>query len=400
MFAPWSLTARWILPVDQAPIPDGCVTIRDATIVAVEPAGCRRADIDLGDAAVLPGFVNAHTHLDLTDLRGRLPPSSDIVAWLQGVIQFRRAQTPELVRAAIEQGIRESLTAGTTLVGDIASIGLSWDALSQSPLRAVVFYELLGLSKDRVRASWRDAVTWLQTHPPTVTCRPGLSPHAPYSVRAALYGLAIRYARVEQLPLMTHLAEFPAEVELLQNRAGPLVSFLEGLGVWHPDGLARSVEQVLHWHRSAPHALFAHGNYLPDTATLAPGGTIVYCPRTHAAFGHRPHPFRELLEAGVRVALGTDSLASNPDLSLLNEVRYLHAHHPEVPGATLLRLATLNGAAALGWDQETGSLTPGKSADLVVIPLDGVGAADPYQLILRSTARVTQTMCRGQWFCP
>ncbi len=125
--------------------------------------------------------------------------------------------------------------------------------------------------------------------------------------------------------------------------------------------------------------------------------TVVYCPRTHAAFGHRPHPLPWLLERGVRVALGTDSLASNPDLSVLAEVRFLHQHRPDVPGDVLLRLATLNGAEALGWAEETGSLEAGKSADLVVVPLAPGERRDPYERLLASDLPVERVLCRGQW---
>jgi cytosine/adenosine deaminase-related metal-dependent hydrolase len=127
------------------------------------------------------------------------------------------------------------------------------------------------------------------------------------------------------------------------------------------------------------------------------GHTIIYCPRTHAAFGHHPHPFREFLARDIPVALGTDSLASNPDLDILGEARFVHGKHPDVPGATLLRMITLSGAEALGWADETGSLTPGKSADLVVLPLPDEERADPYELVLESSNCVARTLFRGQW---
>src|SRR5207247_1775571 len=124
--------------------------------------------------------------------------------------------------------------------------------------------------------------------------------------------------------------------------------------------------------------------------------TIVYCPRTHAAFGHLPHPFRDFLQRGVRVALGTDSLASNPDLSILSEMRFIHERYPDFPGDTLLRMGTLSGAEALGWADETGSLTPGKSADLVVVPLANK-EGDPYRLLFHSETKVARTLFRGHW---
>src|SRR5207253_992144 len=136
--------------------------------------------------------------------------------------------------------------------------------------------------------------------------------------------------------------------------------------------------------RDVPRVLFAHGNYLDPQVPLGPNATIVFCPRTHAFFGHEPHPFREFLRRGVRVALGTDSLASNPDLDLFAEAKFLDQHHPDVPGETLLRMATLGGAEALGWGDETGSLDAGKSADLNVLAIPSQPAADPHSLLFET----------------
>ena len=155
-----------------------------------------------------------------------------------------------------------------------------------------------------------------------------------------------------------------------------------------------------HCCRSNVRTLFAHGNYLPTTAVVPQNAAVVYCPRTHAAFGHPPHPFREFLARGVRVAVGTDSLASNPDLDVLAEIRFLHRLYPDVPGAVLLRMATLSGAEALAWADETGSLTPAKSADLVVVPLTPGDDADPHHLLLGADLPVRRVLFRGQWVFP
>jgi cytosine/adenosine deaminase-related metal-dependent hydrolase len=175
------------------------------------------------------------------------------------------------------------------------------------------------------------------------------------------------------------------------------VPFLRDLDVWAPDGLADDTDHVLKLLNGLSPTLLVHGNYLAPTASIPSNCSIVYCPRTHAAFGHAPHPFRQFLERGVRVALGTDSLASNPDLSILAEIRHLHRHHPDVPGEVLLRMATLSGAEALGWADDTGSLEAGKSADLVVVPLSHDAAGEPYQRLLDSSLPVTRVLCRGRW---
>jgi cytosine/adenosine deaminase-related metal-dependent hydrolase len=390
----WGLTARWVFPIDSPPIEHGVVRILGERIHDVGPPG-GRADIDLGNVAVLPGLVNAHAHLDLTGLRGQVPFTGDFTDWLRAVIAHRRQRSAEQVQQDVRDGIRECLQHGVTLLGDISDRGLSIDLLSAAPLRAVVFHELLGLTAPRAGQAWAAAMDWL-ARPSSTNCRRALSPHAPYSVRRSLLRAVTARAAAAEVPVMIHLAETQAELQLLASKDGTFRRFLETLGVWDADGLVSSVVEVVNILSAVPHVLLAHGNFLGPDIALGPNVTVVYCPRTHHFFGHPPHPFRSLLDRGVCIALGTDSLASSPDLDLLQEVRFLHQHHPGVPGERLLRMATLTGAEALGWANETGSLTPGKSADLIVVPLpprDG----DPHQLLLASNHPIERTLFRGQW---
>ena len=226
------------------------------------------------------------------------------------------------------------------------------------------------------------------THAAMAHCFTGLSPHCALFVRGSLYEMS-----VGTLPIATHLAETREELELLRSRSGPFVDFLNEMNAWDPTGLVRDPLEVLHL---LPRGIFVHCNYLDPTTSFAPSQSVVVCPRTHAAFGHPHHPFPEMLKRGVRVALGTDSLASNPDLDILAEARFLRQHYPEVEPAMLLRMLTLSGAEALGFDTVTGSLTPGKSADLVVLSLPGDGGSDPYDLVLASTLPVKGVMFRGE----
>jgi cytosine/adenosine deaminase-related metal-dependent hydrolase len=385
----FTLTARWVFPVTAVPLERGLVTVRGDRIAAVEPHGTRTADVDLGDVAILPGFVNAHTHLDLTGSRGKTPPTPDFVSWLRQVIAFRRQRSPDETAADIATGVTECLQAGTTLVGDIAAAGASWDELAYAPLRAVIFHELLGLPEARARRAWSDALAW--TPAATPTCRRGLSPHAPYSAHGLLFGGAL----LSGLPSAMHLAESQAELELLRSHSGPFVAFLQELGVWDAAGLIESPETILRWKVDSQPKLYVHCNYFSQGVPFLPKHSVIYCPRTHAAFGHAPHPFREFLARGVRVALGTDSLASNPDLSVLAEARFLHTRYADFAGDVLLRLATLNGAEALGWADETGWLDVGKSADFAVVALPKRDAADPHELLFESDLPAVATWFRG-----
>jgi cytosine/adenosine deaminase-related metal-dependent hydrolase len=389
----WTLTARWLFPVSSPPLARGCITVAGDRIAGVWPHGHRAPDVDLGDVAVLPGLVNAHTHLDLSGMRGLAPPTPDFTGWLRQVIAHRRARSPEQVREDVQAGLAESLRHGTTVLGDISGDGGSWEALMPAPVRAVVFREMLGLPSERTLRVVGEAFQWARTVPESTTCRPGLSPHAPYSVNASI----IRSVAWNGYTMALHLAESPGEIELLAHHAGPFVPFLQELGVWEPGNLAPSVDWALQKTRRAASVLFIHGNYLAPNAPVRRNGTIVYCPRTHAAFGHPPHPFRHFLARGVRVALGTDGLASNPDLSILAEARFLHDRYPDVHGDGVFRLLTLSGAEALGWQDEAGSLEPGKSADLVVIPLPPEDHTDPHLLVLESDRPVQRVLWRGRW---
>jgi aminodeoxyfutalosine deaminase len=392
----FTLSARWIIPVEGPPLQRGTITIRADRVTALETHGFRTPDADVGEAAILPGLVNAHTHLDLSDLRGKVPPGPDFTRWLRAVISHRRQRSEDQTAQAVQAGVNEAISFGTTLIGDIAGVGFSWNLLSAARLRAVVFYELLGLPRSRAKKAWAEARAWLNGHTGSPTCKPGLSPHAPYSVRAGLFRVAGQLARARGVPMAIHLAESPAEIELLANRTGPFVSFLSEVGAWDPRGLIRDVNSLLKIYQDNPNVLFVHGNYLSPASPLPRNAAIVYCPRTHAAFGYPLHPVEDLLAAGVRVALGTDSLASNPDLNLLAEARFLHERHPAISGPAIIRMATLSGAEALGWEHETGSLAPGKSADLVVVPLQN-DHDDPHEQILRSNFQVSAVMFQGRW---
>ena len=226
-----------------------------------------------------PRPVNAHLHLDFR-MRGKNPPAPDFVDWLRGVICTQRTRTAEQTADDIKAGLDECLRFGTTLVGDIAAGGASWDSLTKAPLWAVCFREVLCLPAERVHAVWAELCRWVESHPDTPTCRAGVSPHAPYSVHRTLIEAAARL-----WPVSIHLAESPAERELLEDHSGPFVRFLQDLNVWDPDGLAPNFDWVLWKASRAPSALFAHGNLLEGRTRLSANSTVVYCPRTHAAFG-------------------------------------------------------------------------------------------------------------------
>jgi aminodeoxyfutalosine deaminase len=394
------LRARWIFPVSGPPIEDGVIAIEDGTITRLD-SGPDPDAIDLKDAAIIPGLVNCHTHLEFSALAQPLRPAAPFAEWIRSVIDSRRNNSQD-VDAAIRGGVEEIRTSGTTLVGEIATSAVSQAVLEESDIGATLFLEVLGLDDAAVT---RQAAA-VARH--CASCsggrlQAGISPHAPYSVHPELLRWAVDTARDRNLPVAMHLAETREEFELLGRGTGPLVEMLRSLGVWREGVIRRgaTIGDYLAQLSEAPRVLVIHGNYLTEAQigfiAAQPHFSVVYCPRTHAYFGHEPHPWHALLERGVNVALGTDSRASNPDLSVWNEVLFLRQQFPDVAPATLLEMATANGAVALGRDQTAGSLQPGRPANLAVVSLTGSGSMAAYDRLLHPAARVLRTMHHGLW---
>ena len=405
----FTVQARYVFPVEGVPIENGCVTIEGPRIGWVGPASERRADLDLGNVAITPGFVNAHTHLELASLESKGRPHAVVheLAWLKQVIAHRRAGSEESLAAMATENVQACIKAGTTFVADTTTAGISWEAISTAPLRAVVFAEVIGLRRDRGLITDAAAWRWLGSIGPeakvAACARVGLSPHAPYSTSGWLY----YKSAASQMPLSTHIAEMPEEREFLETRDGPIRGFLEEIGAWSDDWEPigpRPADYVRRGELRNADWLIAHGNYLePDDfwqlrPEAGPDGhrvAVAFCPRTHAGFGHAPHPYRAMLERGVIVCLGTDSLASCDSLSILDEMRFLHRYDELLSGSLLLTMATLFGAWALRGETRTGSLKPGKSADLAIVALPNREEADPFKLLLDSDLPVIATVFEG-----
>lgn len=398
------IAARWIVPVDQPPIAGGAIEIEGERIRAVGSAKSLQASrpdvptFDLGEAVVLPGLVNAHTHLEFSDLAQPIAPGNEFGDWIGQVVAHRRGQQD--IGGAVEAGWRESLAAGVTTLGEIATSD-AWRELSVNAPAGVAFREAIGILPERWETTLATARNHLSRSSNGWTL--GLSPHASYSVHPELYERLIDLAVEANAPVAVHLAETRDELELLRHGRGPLVEQLHKFGAWR-DGLLPTGLTVLDYLTplaAADRGLVIHGNYLTDAEIDFLAGqsnlSVVYCPRTHFAFDHAPHPWRRLIAAGVRVALGTDSRASNPDLSLWNEVQLLARTFPEVDPSLLIRMATLNGAQALGCESDVGSLTKGKLANVIVLkPIDPADARGPEALTLAAQS-IAGVMQSGTW---
>jgi len=472
------LCADWVIPVSGPPIADGAVMVRDGVIEAVGPA----EELTLAHAgeevrgfpgcALLPGLVNLHTHLDLAALRGFAPPSP-FGPWMLRLLLTRRKLTAEDLAVSALWGAYECARSGVTTIADSSSEG--WTvarAAGAAGLRARVYLEVFGLDDARLPVTMErlasglerarrgeaaaerghligDAVATAtdgcaairvargepgggyQVAGPPVEW--GVSPHAPYTVSARLYREAARFARRAGLPLATHVAESPAEVELLMTGRGAIAVAYKAAHLWsgrrwRPPGL-RPVRYVAEAGVLGPDTVVAHAvqSDAEDIATLAQSGAAVaHCPRSNMRLQCGAAPVAELLAAGVTVGLGTDGLCSNDDMDMFAEMRAaLKTSRERAPvdagaGGTrppaplspesVLRMATLDGARALGLSQLVGSLDPGKSADIIAVQLPRAVPAsasasghttecdpDPIEALVRhaTAADVRMTMVGG-----
>lgn len=381
---------RWLYPGDGPPISEASVTVESGRIVAIDDDAASDV-IDLGQVAIIPGLLNAHTHLEFSDLETPLEPRHNFADWIAQVITSRRTR-PGGSLDVIRQGLRESLQAGTNALGEIATSNWLLDSpdlrqwAEEAGLEIVLFREILGLREDAVEAQLEVSQRFLEQVRTIDRCQGGISPHAPYSLHPRLFEGLLRQAREFQVPVAMHLAESAAELELLDRQSGPLVELLRHLGLWRAGLFSRGMRPIdfLRSLAELPRVLVVHGNFLDDEEIgfLANQSqmSVVYCPRTHAAMGHPPHPWQKLREAGIPVALGTDSRASNPDLSIWQELRFLHHRHSDLPASALLQMATANAARALGLNHR-GRISPDSTADLLLVRLPVQFAEFPEQFL-------------------
>jgi cytosine/adenosine deaminase-related metal-dependent hydrolase len=321
-------------------------------------------------------------------------------AWLAAVVAWRRQQMtevdwPQRRYRAVEQGLQEVKLTGAVAVGETAPLGWVEAAFGASPLDCTVFLELLGLAPNRVEPLLASAAAHLASAAVQTKWRAGLGPHAPYTVSPELLARMCPLSREHRAPLAIHLAETREELELLQSGTGPFVSLLQSLDAWHPDVIPRGTRPLdyLRILAQSHRALVIHGNYLsPEEiaflAVRAARMSVVYCPRTHVYFGHERYPLPALFSTGVNVAVGTDSRASSPNLNLWDELLCVHRRFGDVAPADVLRMGTLNGAIALGLEDDFGSLAAGKAARFTIVPLADCDASDPYELLFGWTGLV------------
>ena len=381
-----SFQAAWVIPDNGPPISRGVVETANGQIVRVGNSTLADSKtVDLGDVLLLPGFVNAHTHLEFSSLSNPLPQTHhDFAKWIREVINWRRHRDEFRAESsksmAISTGLNESHRSGSAVVGEIATSPWLAEPLTSHAVQSVMFLEQFGVFEDQSDNRLDEIRSALEANDsliPKGSRKLGISPHAPYSLSQALFRGLIELAREYHLPVAMHLAESCDEMNWLNHRTGPIAEFLDSMGMPIDDQHPLSITDYIQALSSVEHAMIIHGNYLQREEIETIGAakdrvSVVYCPRTHLYFEHERYPLEQFLAYGINVAIGTDSRASNPDLDVLPELQLVRRQFPLLDPMTIFRMGTLNSAIALGWADSFGSINENKSATLLIVdcPVD------------------------------
>lgn len=406
------LRSRIVYPVAAPPLQDGAVRIFEGRIVEVGRYQDLRSDdheavFDLGERILLPGFINAHCHLDYTSFAGLIRPPSGFTEWVQHLISLKAQCSYTDYAESWIKGLRQSMAHGTTTICDIEAVPeLLPDLLPEVRLRMVSCLEMISVrSKAPAEVVVQEAVQTLRRLPPH-RHRVGLSPHAPYSTSQELVRHAARAVEAQDWLWTMHVAESSEEQSMFEHRQGPMYHWLKNqrensdLGSISPVGWVQATGAL------SDRALLAHVNCITDAEARALSSTqasIVHCPRSHDYFSHPEFPAERLRDAGVNLCLGTDSLASHPstkrspaNLDMLGEMRAFSLRHVSFTPREIIEMATTHAARALRLTHETGRIAPGLSADLIALPYSG-SADHASEAILQHSGPVDASMVFGEW---
>jgi 5-methylthioadenosine/S-adenosylhomocysteine deaminase len=401
------LSAVYILPISSPPIENGAIAFEKDKIIAVG----KRAEIvekfpeavieNLGESVILPGFVNAHSHLELTAMRGFVDEfDDDFVAWLLTLSKVRaECLTDEEVQNSAIFGAIEGARAGVTTFGDIGRFGKhGLEALKSVGLRGIVFQETEFSPDNRTAnddfARLEEKFSALK-ETETALVKIGLSPHAPYTVSAKLFEKIAEYASENDVRLSIHASESAMEEELMQKGTGIFAGVYEKYGFEWQSPHCSTIEMLDKLGVLQAKPLLAH------CVKVSPKGIelikksdsrIAHCPKSNAKFGHGIAPFEKFLDARIKTGFGSDSMASNNTCDLLEEARFATLFARNLPDRKrflqppeIIRILTLGGAKALGLENEIGSLEAGKQADFIAVSLENaaqIPVHDVYSALL------------------
>ncbi|HZO87158.1 MAG TPA: amidohydrolase family protein [Chthonomonadaceae bacterium] len=422
------IRAAWVLPISGPPLENAEVVVEGDRIAEVRPAGTSSIGgdvLDFGEAVLMPGLVNAHTHLDYTVMRGLLE-DIEFFPWIRELTARKDALTWEDWLASATWGAAEAVAGGVTTIGDCTDSGAALWGAKALGLGGVIYQEVFGIDERRsvpeIMEELQSRVAQLQAESAHTPLDIGISPHAPYTVRPALFRALAEYAEREALPVCIHAAESRAEAELLRSGTGPIAEMFARRGIDWPIPGNSAVAYLDSMGILGPRTLLVHGVQVSaaDRHILrARDVAWAHCPKSNAKLGvgvaplgllgrYRRSGQQEDLSPCPRLGLGSDSVASNNTMDLFEEMRFAvllqrGARHrmAALSAREAVEMATLGGARALGLDAQIGTLEPGKRADLCAVRLDelhSVPAYDPYSALVYAAraADVLWTMIAGQ----
>jgi len=390
--------SSWVLPISSPPINNGAVAVADGKIIAVGPLaeiidqlGPANVQIDdQGEAAILPGLVNVHSHLELTSMRGFL----EDLPFHQWILKLTRTKYRLLSRedllASALAGAAEAIKAGITTMADTCDSGVSFDALLISGQRGCMFQEAFGVNPADAEQSLNDLSSKIEKYRQRTTelVSVGISPHAPYTVSSRLFKLLTDYALRERLDVCIHAAESSAEAGLLLSGTG---SFAEGYRTRGIDWEAPGCSTIAYLHRlgvleARPLLVHCVAASEDDLDLIEQSRSrVAHCPKSNAKLGHGIAPLIKMRKRRISAGLGTDSVASNNTCDLIDEARFCClAHRAQerdeaiLKAGDVLEMATIGGAKALGLDERIGTLEPGKEADLIAVDLSQIHCLPGY----------------------
>ena len=383
-----TVRARLILPINQDPIENGVVTIQNGRVTSVGRWDASHQHstnhvIDLGARIIMPGLVNAHCHLDYSNMAGKIPPPSNFSDWIKSILVLKSHWDYSDYAESWLAGAAQALRTGTTTLADVEAVPeLLPQVWESTPLRLFSFLEMTGVrSNQNPKATLDQALDFIQKLPSNNHHTLGLSPHAPYSTSPQL--LRLTSIAAQQLGLRTtiHVAESHEEFEMFMAGKGLLFDWLKNQRPMTECGLGSPVAYLHQQGLLSPNLLAIHVNYLAtgDLQLLANNQVnVAHCPRSHHYFDHAPFPFQSMRDAGINICLATDSLASIkkkgrklPELNLFQELQTFAAIHPTLCPSEMLRMVTVNAAKALGRCRELGEISLDAHADLIGIPYEG-----------------------------
>jgi cytosine/adenosine deaminase-related metal-dependent hydrolase len=407
------LRARAVLPVSRAPISNGAILIAGNRIAEVGrwrdlAKADRDETIDLGDALLLPGLINAHCHLDYTDMAGQFTPPKIFSDWLKLITTAKGHWSKSDYATSWMNGAQMLLRTGTTTVGDVEAMPeLLPEVWNLGSLRVLSFLEMIGITgRRKPDAIVREALDKIDSLDVDRCCA-GLSPHAPYSTLPELLKLSADAARQRKLRMCVHVAESSQEFEMFVHGRGEMYNWLRRSTRDMSDcGLGSPVKHLASCAALSENLLAIHVNCIAkgDAVLLTKHKVhVVHCPRSHEYFRHDRFALSRLLRAGINVCLGTDSLASvvktrreTVELNMFDEMRTLASRETSLPPKRILQMATVNGARALGMRGQVGELSPGSLADVIAIPFSGK-LSGVHEAVIAHKGDVSNSMIDGQW---